>query len=396
MGRQIRSVLYLLSLLTVVGVIAAVVMTGERRAAETVSDDVGTEREEAVTEEFAEADESQVTEESQAEPTAEAAEEETETEDVQELQEPVTLIFTGDVLFANAFQAGYDGKGIAGVIDDALLEELNAADILMINNEFPFSDRGVQMEEKQYTFRCSPSYAGALNEMGVDVVSLANNHTLDFGKEALTDTFAALDGAGILYGGAGDTVERAEAVQVIEVNGRRYGFLAVSRVIPTVDWKVEYSAPGLFSCYDDTRLVELITEAKETCDFLAVYPHWGVEYQAYPEAYQVRFAERWLEAGADLIVGSHTHCLQGVSYFEGKPVFYSLGNFVFGRDIDRSAILKVTVQPDGTAECALLPVYASEGVTRFAEGARAEETLRYLDGISRGAAVGSDGTVAPE
>lgn len=186
------------------------------------------------------------------------------------------FLFTGDVLFANAFKAGYDADGIKGVVAPELLEELRAADILMVNNEFPFSDRGTPMADKQFTFRCSPGYVKALNEMGVDVVSLANNHTLDYGREALSDTFAALDGAGILYGGAGDSAERAKQVQVIEVHGKKYGFIAVSRVVPTADWKVENAVPGLFSCYDTTALVEVIKEAKETCDYVAVYPHWGV------------------------------------------------------------------------------------------------------------------------
>lgn len=303
-----------------------------------------------------------------------------------------TILFTGDVLFANAFKAGYDAKGIEGVIEKDLLAELNDADILMVNNEFPYSDRGVPMEDKQFTFRCSPSYVKALNEMGVDVVSLANNHTLDYGKEALSDTFATLDQAGILYGGAGESVERAQEVQVIEVNGKKYGFLAVSRVIPVASWKVENSAPGIFSCYDDTRLVELVAEAKEECDFLAVYPHWGVEYAAYPENYQTKIAERCIEAGADVIVGSHTHCLQGVSYIDGKPVFYSLGNFIFGQNIDRSAILKVTVDDAGNVSCQFLPVYAAGGVTYLAEGEQAEQICRYLDSISD-ASVGADGSV---
>ncbi|MBP3486999.1 MAG: CapA family protein [Roseburia sp.] len=303
-----------------------------------------------------------------------------------------TILFTGDVLFANAFKAGYDAKGIEGVIEKDLLAELNDADILMVNNEFPYSDRGVPMEDKQFTFRCSPSYVKALNEMGVDVVSLANNHTLDYGKEALSDTFATLDQAGILYGGAGESVERAEEVQVIEVNGKKYGFLAVSRVIPVASWKVENSAPGIFSCYDDTRLVELVAEAKKECDFLAVYPHWGVEYAAYPESYQTKIAERCIEAGADVIVGSHTHCLQGVSYIDGKPVFYSLGNFIFGQNIDRSAILKVTVDDAGNVSCQFLPVYAAGGVTYLAEGEQAEQICRYLDSISD-ASVGADGSV---
>lgn len=304
----------------------------------------------------------------------------------------VTILFTGDVLFANAFKAGYDAKGIEGVVEKELLAELNDADILMVNNEFPYSDRGEPMENKQFTFRCSPSYVKVLNEMGVDVVSLANNHTLDYGKEALSDTFTTLDGAGILYGGAGESIERAEEVQIIEVNGKKYGFLAVSRVIPVADWKVENAAPGLFSCYDDTRLTELVAEAKKECDFLAVYPHWGVEHAAYPESYQTKIAEHCIEAGADLIVGSHTHCLQGVSYIDGKPVFYSLGNFVFGQNIDRSAILKVTVDVSGNVSYQFLPTYAAGGVTYLAKGERAAQICQYLDGISD-ASVAADGSV---
>lgn len=306
-----------------------------------------------------------------------------------------TILFTGDVLFANAFKAGYDADGIKGVVAPELLEELRAADILMVNNEFPFSDRGTPMADKQFTFRCSPGYVKALNEMGVDVVSLANNHTLDYGRDALSDTFAALDGAGILYGGAGDSAERAKQVQVIEAHGKKYGFIAVSRVVPTADWKVENAVPGLFSCYDTTALVEVIKEAKETCDYVAVYPHWGVEYQAYPEANQTQIAKACIDAGADVVVGSHTHCLQGVSYIEGKPVFYSLGNFIFGQSIDRSAMLEVTIDAAGRASYRFVPVYAAGGVTYPAEGGQTESVLNYLDGISE-AAVASDGTVTED
>ena len=288
-----------------------------------------------------------------------------------------------------------EADGIKGVVAPELLEELRAADILMVNNEFPFSDRGTPMADKQFTFRCSPGYVKALNEMGVDVVSLANNHTLDYGREALSDTFAALDGAGILYGGAGDSAERAKQVQVIEVHGKKYGFIAVSRVVPTADWKVENAVPGLFSCYDTTALVEVIKEARETCDYVAVYPHWGVEYQAYPEANQTQIAKACIDAGADVVVGSHTHCLQGVSYIEGKPVFYSLGNFIFGQSIDRSAMLEVTIDAAGRASYRFVPVYAAGGVTYPAEGGQAESVLNYLDGISE-AAVASDGTVTED
>ncbi len=308
-------------------------------------------------------------------------------------EKPTTILFTGDVLFANAFMAGYDTGGIHNIIGNDLLQELTDADILMINNEFPFSDRGTPAPDKQFTFRCSPSYAGALKEMGVDVVTLANNHTLDYGKDALSDTFITLDEADILYTGAGENIERAEEVQIIETNGKRFGFLGVSRVIPEGSWKVENSAPGLLSCYNDTRLIELVAQAKETCDFLAVYPHWGIEHEEYPQSYQTAIAQRCIEAGADLIVGSHPHCLQGVSYMDGRPVFYSLGNFIFGQTIDRSAVLKVTVDTSGNASFRLLPVYAAAGTTRLADGARGEEICRYMDRISSGAVISSDGVV---
>lgn len=420
MEKKMRITLYILSVLAVLGLIVAAYMAAKRQGAEETfaPETAGIESQtEVMTGDAAAGDgesEGQAAAagdgESEGQPDAAAGDAGSEgqpattgdgegkgqpdaaTGDAEDADGETTILFTGDVLFANAFKAGYDAKGIEGVIEKDLLAELNDADILMVNNEFPYSDRGVPMEDKQFTFRCSPSYVKALNEMGVDVVSLANNHTLDYGKEALSDTFATLDQAGILYGGAGESVERAEEVQVIEVNGKKYGFLAVSRVIPVASWKVENSAPGIFSCYDDTRLVELVAEAKEECDFLAVYPHWGVEYAAYPESYQTKIAERCIEAGADVIVGSHTHCLQGVSYIDGKPVFYSLGNFIFGQNIDRSAILKVTVDDAGNVSCQFLPVYAAGGVTYLANGELAEQICRYLDSISD-ASVGADGSV---
>lgn len=386
MKRIWQGFMYIIPLAIVIGVFALFVGDG-RSTKETESSAAETELQETYTQNAAA--ETQQTK-------TEMPESEVSENDETEPQDDTTIIFTGDVLFANAFKAGYDANGIKGVISEELLAELQGADILMINNEFPFSGQGAPLEDKQFTFRCEPSYVTALQEMGVDVVSLANNHVLDYGKVALSDTFVTLDDAGILYGGAGETVERAEEVQVVGVNGKKYGFLAVSRVVPTGDWKVENSAPGVFSCYDDARLVELVKEASEECDFLAVYPHWGVEYAEYPEDYQTRIAQNCIEAGADVVVGSHTHCLQGVEYIGDKPVFYSLGNFVFGQNIDRSVVLKVTITPEGEVSYQFLPVYAEGGVTKLAAGEKAEQICIYLNQISNGAAVAYDGTVNKE
>lgn len=401
MKKAAQSFMYIIPLAIVIGIFVLFVRGGSG-AKQTESLDVETETQEiyaqnteAETDTEMQENDSE-TQESQAE-VQDSRTESTETETAMspeaEMSEDVTIIFTGDVLFANAFKAGYDAKGIEGVVSGELLAKLQEADILMVNNEFPFSEQGTPMADKQFTFRCEPDYVTALQEMGVDVVSLANNHVLDYGKAALSDTFATLDNAGILYGGAGETVERAEEAQIIEINGRKYGFLAVSRVVPVGDWKVENSAPGVFSCYDDRRLVELVKEAAAECDFLAVYPHWGVEYADYPEDYQKKIAENCLEAGADVVAGSHTHCLQGAEYINGKPVFYSLGNFIFGQNIDCSAILEVTITSAGEISYRYLPVYAEGGVTKLAEGEKAEQICTYLNTISGGASVAEDGMV---
>lgn len=250
---------------------------------------------------------------------------------------PTTIVFTGDVLLSSYVQNNYDSGGISGVLDQELLNLLNGADITMINNEFPFSTRGTQAEDKQYTFRVNPSYVTALQEMGVDVAGLANNHVLDYGTDALEDTFTTLENAGIAYTGAGRSYEDACRLIRFEKNGKSFGFLAASRVIPVVSWNVENGAPGVFCTYDTTHLVEEIKKAKQQCDYVFVAVHWGVEHTDELTGYQPVMARQFIDAGADGVIGSHPHVLQGMEFYQGKPIFYSLGNFIFNREIERTA-----------------------------------------------------------
>lgn len=315
------------------------------------------------------------------------------TETEEENASDITMIFTGDVLFANSFSASYDSGGIENVVSEDVREELNQADITMVNEEFPFSTRGTPMEDKQYTFRADPAYVTALLEMGVDIVTLANNHILDYGKDALTDTFTTLDHAGIKYAGAGASAERAKELQTIEVQGRKIGFLAASRVIPVSDWNVDNSVPGVFTTYDGTALCNAVEEAEQLCDYVVVFVHWGVENEAYPQDYQESLAKQYIDAGADLVIGCHTHCLQGVEYYNGKPIYYSLGNFIFGSEIDRSMAVKVTLHPDSSVECRLVPVYAAAGRTEKMSEEDAASLYQYLESISDGIAISKDGVV---
>ena len=402
MGKKARIVIYIVSLLILAGMVGLIVATHSEREINNEKPVSG------IMSEPAESTEEPIDGTNTIPETGESLTEEIEqntsgaggsvtadnTQTMPETGKDTTLIFTGDVLFANSFKNSYDAGGIEKVVAPELLQKLQDADILMINNEFPFSNRGTQMADKQFTFRCDPKYVKALQEMGVDIVSLANNHTLDYGREAFSDTFEVLDGAGILYAGAGNTPERAYELQVIEKNGKKFGFLAASRVIPVSDWKVEERAPGMLTAYDDTKLVELVKQAQSECDFLSVYLHWGVEYDAYPQAYQTKIAKDCFEAGANLVLGAHTHCLQGISYIDGKPVFYSLGNFIFGQSIEKTMAVELTVAADGTASYKLIPVAAAGGTTDEMHETKAAELFSYVQQISEGVSIGTDGSVS--
>lgn len=322
-------------------------------------------------------------------------EESEETEEVLEEEDTeTTVVFTGDVELSTYAQRNYDAKGIDGLVTEPLRSELTGADLLEINNEFCFSTRGVQAPDKQYTFRVNPSYVSVLTDLGVDVAGLANNHVLDFGHDALLDTFTTLTDAGIEYTGAGNSLSDASKLVVKEVNGKKIGFLAASRVIPVASWNVENSQPGVFICYDTTALCNAISEARSQVDYLFVCVHWGTEHTDVLTDYQKPNAHAYIDAGADGVIGAHSHCLQGIEYYNGKPIFYSLGNFIFNETIDSTMAVKFTISSDDQVLVKLLPATASGATTSLASEEKATSIYNYLQGISPTVIIGSDGTLS--
>lgn len=309
---------------------------------------------------------------------------------------PVHLLFAGDILLSDHVTAAYNkAGGINGVLDDGLRSEISGADIFMANEEFPFSDRGTAAKDKQYTFRSPTSKVSIMNEIGVDIVSLANNHSLDFGTDALVDTCTALDGAGIKYAGAGPNMDRARQLQTIEVSGKTIGFLAASRVYPDAAWVAGSQKPGMVSGYDPTILLEEIQKAQEACDYLVVYIHWGIERDEKPQDYQRALGKKLIDAGADLVIGSHPHVLQGVEYYNGKPICYSMGNFIFGSSIPKTALLRADVDFDqGTTTLSIVPGTSKAGYTRaLAEPGEIQSFYQYFQGISFGVSVDENGVI---
>ena len=332
--------------------------------------------------------------------------------------QPVRLLFSGDIYLSDHVLNAYDRAGdISGVLDDGYRSLIGEADYFAANQEFPFSSRGQQAPDKQYTFRLPESRVSLMNEIGVDLVTLANNHALDFGTDALLDTVSALDQAGILHVGAGADSEAARQPAIVDVNGVRVGFIGASRVIPVASWTAGASSPGMLTAYDPALLVQTIQETRPLCDYLVVLIHWGVERAEMPVDHQTSLGRQCIDAGADLVVGSHPHVLQGIEYYRGKPIVYSLGNFIFGSSIPRTALLEVSLTPQEAssdtsqdvsrdasrdanvspdASLTLHPGTSSGGFTRMVtEPAKKEEFFQYIEGISFDISIDESGAVTP-
>ncbi len=295
----------------------------------------------------------------------------------------IHLFFGGDIYLSDAVAGIYNKQGITGILDDSLLNAMKTADVAMVNQEFTFSTRGKAAEDKQYTFRVNPDYVSAFKDMGIDVVTLANNHSMDFGTDALKDSFDALKAAGISYVGAGNNLSEARTIHYVQEHGKTLAFLAASRVIPVPEWNATKIKAGMLTTYDPSLLLEDIKTAKENSDYVIVYLHWGVERMQTPKDYQRNLAKQYIDAGADLVIGSHPHVLQGVEYYKGKPIIYSLGNYIFYSNIKSTAVLKVTLDKELNTKIQLLPAYAYNGKTQLLnDSEKIREFYDYMKSIS--------------
>ena len=176
----------------------------------------------------------------------------------------VRLAFCGDIYLSNYVLGAYDAAGaVSGILDERLLAAGKDADLFIANEEFPFGTAGEAAPDKQFTFRVDPGRCRILKELGVDLVTLANNHTLDYGRACLSETFDTLEQNGIAYMGAGADIARAEKLMTCEVNGVKLGFLAASRVIPDYSWNASETASGLLTAYDPARLLAAVRQLGE-------------------------------------------------------------------------------------------------------------------------------------
>ncbi len=255
----------------------------------------------------------------------------------------VSLGFAGDICFGDNYSpmqylAALGSEDIADGIDRAYLDLMQRMDLMWINNEFVYTDYGEPLPGKMYTFWGSPEHVNYLHDMGVDIVGLANNHTFDTGIDGFRDTLETLENAGIPYVGAGWDLEQAMEPVLMEAGDVTIAYVAASCAeYPGLIYTMEATEtePGILWCYDDAHILEVIQKARERADFVVVLPHWGDEHTTILQEKQTSSARAYIDAGADIVIGAHPHILQGLEYYNGKPILYSLGNFWFDEyDID--------------------------------------------------------------
>lgn len=315
-------------------------------------------------------------------------------------EDDVTFLFAGDVLLDSSYaiMANFTARGssVEDTFTSGLLEAMQGADVFMINNEFPFSDRGTPTEGKEYTFRAKPDSVSVLIEMGVDLVSLANNHAYDYGNDALLDTFDTLSSAGIPYVGAGENIDEAKQPVYVIANGIKIAVVSATQIerISNPDTKeATATSAGVLRCLDPTALLEVIAEAKENSDFVILFIHWGTESQEAIDWYQEEQSLVYAQAGVDLIIGAHPHCLQKIDVVEGVPVVYSLGNFWFNSRAQDTGAVRVVIGNDGIESLQFLPCRQEDCRTSLLSGEDAQELLEYMQSISPNVEIDGEGYV---
>lgn len=307
----------------------------------------------------------------------------------------VRIAFVGDMMLAGSVGWAARNRGARGLLGQ-VAGELQQAEIAVGNLETAVTRRGSADPGKQYAFRSPPEHLEALRWAGFDLLTVANNHSRDFGPTGLLDTLAAVRGAGMRTVGGGPDREAAWAPALVEAGGVRVGFLGLSRVVPDPRWVAEPGRPGIASGWEVERALSAVRGLSGAADLVVVLVHWGEELADHPRSGDVAFARALLGAGAHLVVGHHPHLLQGFRLAEGRLVAFSLGNFLFpdsGRPLTRqSGILLVEAAPGRIISARLLPVVLSGAIPRPAPGGA---WLTRLDRLSRRwqTRVGRDGWI---
>lgn len=304
-----------------------------------------------------------------------------------------TMVASGDVMLGRRVAEAMACNGACYPFAE-VASLLQSADLTFGNLESPLSRQGTPLPGKGIWLRGDPSGALALSEAGYDVVSVANNHILDYDDPAFLDTLTFLDEQGIATVGGGANLAMAARPVFRKVKGQQIAFLAATEMAD-IFWDWDYprtfeakpDRPGVYKL-DPDQLVADVSSLREKADLIVVSLHWGTEYSDYATADQREIAHRLVDAGANLVIGHHPHCLQGVELYQGSVIAYSLGNFVYDRQrrskCQEGLLLKAFFQGRALKRIHLYPVVIDSEQPRPAGKDAAAQILQRTAELCQG------------
>lgn len=302
-----------------------------------------------------------------------------------------TLLFTGVIVPARCVQAAVDERGQADYIYNHVRDLIRSADLAIGTLNATLSDITPRTGcVATYLLTGSSDNADALARAGFDLMSVATNHIKNCGlpncgDQAFFDTLDNLQRVGIIPIGAGKDHDEAMSPVVTELNGVRFGFISLGHIEPMAF--AGEDTPGI-AVLTEENLHQAIAAARQVSDVVVAMPHWGPEDSAMPGWIQMNLARAAVEAGADLVVGNHTHVVQAYQEIEGVMVFYGLGNFVFDQTWSRhhmqGVILLVHFDGARFAGFELIPTIVEEdGTVYLAAEREAAEVLERIEEVNR-------------
>lgn len=293
-----------------------------------------------------------------------------------------TLAAVGDLMLGNRTEPFLKQFGPDYPFTE-VMPFLGQADVVIGNLESAISTRGKAVENKKFTLRAGPLAAKALNEGNIRVVTLANNHSMDFGPLALKDTLAILDEHGILYTGAGLDLDDARSPAVLRIKGKTVAFLSYSLTFP-LEFFASANRPGTAPGYAEYIKAD-IEKVRPMANIVVVSFHWGAELMTAAKDYQIELGRQAIDWGADVVLGHHPHVLQELEVYRGRLIAYSLGNFVFGSESNRtnfSMILLLTFRGKSLVKVEAVPLdvnnYRVKYRPRVLTGSAALEVLESI------------------
>jgi len=303
----------------------------------------------------------------------------------------IRLSVAGDFMLARGVARAIRENGTLYPIEK-VRDHLSSADLAFANLESPIGVTGRPLPGKQIWFRADPAAIEVLKAAGLDGVTVANNHILDYDEENFLETLDILAEAGIPWTGGGRNLEEARRPLVLEAKGVRVAFLGYSEFADLFfDWDYPRSfaatedRPGVPAIREDW-LAEDIGAAREMADVVAVALHWGVEFVNYPTEEQQRLARFMVDQGADLVLGYHPHAIQGFELYNGGFIAYSLGNFIMDRQdtylARESMILDFLIGPDGVKQVEVHPVWIHAEQPYIMQGQEAAGLRQKMQEIS--------------